>query len=314
MKLMMTKPIRLTILYLAIGFLILWIASQGYLQIPEIYTNGILAAVGFVATLHVFSSFSDELISSHGETKHTRSLANTIRYVGFFAASLVFLFYMRVDAQLLLVGGSVGGIVLGFAAQKTIENVFAGVVVLTSKQFKIGDRILIVSADLPKNFVTFPAYKFYSHDYLIQGYDGVVEEIGIFFTKVTLDKGLSMMLPNSFFLTSGIVNITKSLAENSKLISKVRFEFPLALDPASTIHMIRKRLDSTVELRDVFISEKNQEQKTFIVVVEAYSHAQRESLVRSSILKELITLEKEMCAAKTGLEAIPANLPTLQED
>ena len=186
----MKKPVRLTIFYLLVGLLVVWITWQGYLKIPELYINPVLAAVGFIATLHVFSSLSDELISIHGDTKHTRSLANTIRYVGFFAGTLVFLFYMKIDAQLLLVGGSVGGIVLGFAAQKTIENVFAGVVALTSKQFEIGDRILIVSADLPKTYVTFPAYKFYSHDYLIQGYDAVVEEIGLFFTKVTLDKGL----------------------------------------------------------------------------------------------------------------------------
>ena len=302
----MKKPVRLTIFYLLVGLLVVWITWQGYLKIPELYVDPILAAVGFIATLHVFSSFSDELICIHGDSKHTRSLANTIRYVGFFAATLVFLFYMKIDAQLLLVGGSVGGIVLGFAAQKTIENVFAGVVTLTSKQFEIGDRILIVSADLPKTYVTFPAYKFYSHDYLIQGYDAVVEEIGIFFTKVTLDKGLLMTLPNSFFLTSGIVNITRSMTDNRPLMSKVRFEFPLTLDPSSTIHMIRERLAPIVELRGVFISEKNQEQKTFIVTIEVYSHAHRESHVRSSILNELITLEKEMCSDKVGIQAIPS--------
>jgi small conductance mechanosensitive channel len=308
LTLALKKPFRLTILYVLVGFLVAWIPWRAYLQIPESYTNPILAAVGFIATLHVFSSISDELICIHGDTKHTRSLANTIRYVGFFAAAIVFLFYMRVDAQLLLVGGSVGGIVLGFAAQKTIENVFAGLIVLTSKQFESGDRILIVSADLPKTYVTFPAYKFYSHDYLIQGYDAVVQEIGIFFTKVTLEKGLSMMLPNSFFLTSGIVNITKSYADNAKLISKVRFEFPLTLEPSTTIQRIRQRLGPIVELRDVLISEKNQEQKTFIVVIEACSHNERESHVRSTILNELITLEKELCADRTEIRAMPVML------
>jgi small conductance mechanosensitive channel len=305
LKFALKKPFRLAIFYLLVGFLVAWMPWPEYLPIPQSYINPILAAVGFIATLHIFSSFSDELICIHGDTKHTRSLANTIRYVGFFVASLVFLFYMRVDAQLLLVGGSVGGIVLGFAAQKTIENVFAGVIVLTSKQFESGDRILIVSADLPKTYVTFPAYKFYSRDYLIQGYDAVVQEIGIFFTKVTLEKGLSMMLPNSIFLSSGIVNITKSLADNTKLISKIRFEFPLVLEPNSTIHRIRERLAPIVELRDVLISEKNQEQKTFIVVIEAYSRAERESHVRSAVLNELISLEKELSIDKTGIHAIP---------
>jgi small conductance mechanosensitive channel len=306
MKLGMRKPVRLIVLYMAVGVSVLWVMRQGYFQIPEFYVNTISAIVGFVATLHIFSSLSEELICTHGDTKHTRSLANTIRYVGFFAAAIVFLFYMRVDAQLLLVTGSVGGIVLGFAAQKTIENLFAGVMVLTSRQFEIGDRILIVSANLQKNYVTFPAYKFYSHDYLIQGYDGTVEEVGIFFTRVTLDKGLTMALPNSFFLTSGVVNITKSLANNSKLISKIRFEFPLALDPDHVLQAVKKRLSPIVELRDVLISEENREQRTFIVVVEAYTHAQRESIVRSSVLKELIMLEKELSTDKTGIQIIPA--------
>jgi len=306
MRLHVRKPVWITILYIAMFIAFLWIMRQAYLQIPDVYANIISAILGFVATLHVFSALSDELISSHGDTKHTRSLANTIRYVGFFIAAIVFLFWMKIDPQLLLVTGSVGGIVLGFAAQKTIENLFAGIVVLTSKHFEIGDRILIVSSDLQKNFVTFPAYKFYSHDYLMPGYDGTVQEVGIFFTKVTLEKGLSMTLPNSFFLTSGVVNITKSLANNSQLISKVRFEFPLTLDPEYSLQMIKKRLSPIVELRDVLISEKNQEQRTFIVVVEAYTHERRESAVRSSMLKELIALEKELSCKSTGIEAIPA--------
>jgi hypothetical protein len=43
MKLVMKKPIRLTLFYLTIGFLVLWIARQGYLQVPEIYVNMLYA-------------------------------------------------------------------------------------------------------------------------------------------------------------------------------------------------------------------------------------------------------------------------------
>ena len=102
LKFTMKKPVGLIIFYLLVGFFVAWITWQGYLPFSQPYINPILGAIGFIATLHVFSSLSDELISIHGDTKHTRSLANTIRYVGFFAATLVFLFYMRVDAQLLL--------------------------------------------------------------------------------------------------------------------------------------------------------------------------------------------------------------------
>jgi small-conductance mechanosensitive channel len=64
--------------------------------------------------------------------------------------------------KLLLLGGSVGGIILGFVAQKTIENVFAGVLLMVTRNVEIGDRIVIVSSDLPHAFIQFPSYKFYS--------------------------------------------------------------------------------------------------------------------------------------------------------
>ena len=46
------------------------------------------------------------------------------------------------------------------------------------------------------------------------------------------------------------------------------------------------------DLKDEYVSEKNQNQKTFIVVVEVFSHGNRESLIKSEILQELIRLEK----------------------
>jgi small-conductance mechanosensitive channel len=136
--------------------------------------------------------------------------ANVLRFMGLLLAFLVFLYFFRVDGAILLLGGSVGGIVLGFAAQKTVENVFAGLLILISRNIEIGDRIRLVSSTLPQTALTFPSYKFYSYDYLIQGYSGVVEGIGIFFTKVRLDSGLIITIPNSIFLSSGVVNITKT--------------------------------------------------------------------------------------------------------
>jgi small-conductance mechanosensitive channel len=125
---------------------------------------------------------------------------------------------------------------------------------------------------------------------LVQGYDGVVEEIGIFQTKMTLDKGLSMILPNSVFLTSGVVNMTKSKA-GGRLLNKIIYEFSLSHDPEITLRMIKDRLGAKFDLKDVYVSEKNQNQKTFIVVV-VFSHGNRESLIKSEILQELIRLEK----------------------
>jgi len=87
-----------------------------------------------------------------------------------------------------------------------------------------------------------------------------VEEIGIFQTKMALDKGLSMILPNSVFLASGVVNITKSKAGGG-LLYKIRYKFPLSHDPEITLRMINDRLEAKFDLEDVYVSEKNQSRK-----------------------------------------------------
>jgi len=286
--------------YVGLGFLAYSIF--GSIQLQELYKSIFFSLLGFVATIHIVSSLSAGLTKGYGNVQHAKSAANTLRFIGFFVALLVSLHFLRIDLSLLLLGGSVGGIILGFAAQKTIENVFAGLLILVSRNVEIGDRIRVVSAGLPQTTLTFPPYKFYSYDYLIQGYSGVVEEISIFFTKVTLDSGLLMILPNSIFLTSGVVNITKTKADRKKMLTRVRYELPLDLDVAATLDGVKEKLAERFELRDVFVSEKNQDRNTFIIVIETYFEDVREDTVKSEILMELIKTEKDL-AKKAGVTA-----------
>src|SRR5581483_6133158 len=48
-----------------------------------------------------------------------------------------------VDISHVLAGAGVAGIVLGIAAQQSLGNVFAGLVLLVSKPFTVGDRIRV---------------------------------------------------------------------------------------------------------------------------------------------------------------------------
>ena len=286
------KIVVLIVTYVDLGLLVYFLSGQFHIQ--ELYKNVLLALIGFAAVFHVFSALSGELIRSYGSVQQAKSAANALRFIGLLIALLVSLYFVKIDVSLLLLGGSIGGIVLGFAAQKAMENVFAGLLVLISRSVEIGDRIRIVSSALPQTTLTSPSYKFYSYDYLIQGYAGIVEEIGLFFTKVTLDSGLLMLLPNSIFLSSGVVNITKTKAGKQKMLTKIRYELPSSLDIDASLHEIRKKLSDKVELRDVLVSEKNQERDTIIIAIEAFFEDRREDDVKSEILIELLRLEKEL--------------------
>ena len=77
-----------------------------------------------------------------------------------------------------------GGLAFALAAKDSISNLFAGFTIFTDKPFKLKDRIII------------------------DGYDGVVEEIGIRSTRIRLLNGRLVTMPNSNLVNDAVVNIS----------------------------------------------------------------------------------------------------------
>jgi len=84
-----------------------------------------------------------------------------------------------------LAGMGIGGLALAMAAKDTVSNLFGGIMIFTDKPFIIRDRVQI------------------------EGYDGVVEEIGIRSTRLRTLAGRLVTIPNAKF-TDGIVENVSS--------------------------------------------------------------------------------------------------------
>jgi small-conductance mechanosensitive channel len=71
--------------------------------------------------------------------------AGVVRYVlvlaGVFAWLAIVLALVGVPTNQLLVGGAVTGVLLGIAAQQTLANLFAGLVLLFARPFRVGDHV-----------------------------------------------------------------------------------------------------------------------------------------------------------------------------
>ncbi len=89
-----------------------------------------------------------------------------------------------VSAQRLLIGAGVAGVVLGIAAQQSLANIFASLVLLFARPFGVGDHIRIRSG-------------------MIGVLDAWVEGIGLTYVTVRTEDGI-LMIPNSAMLASGI--------------------------------------------------------------------------------------------------------------
>jgi small-conductance mechanosensitive channel len=123
------------------------------------------------------------------------------------------------DAGALAVGGAFTAIVLGLAAQQTLGNLFAGLVLLSTRPFRVGERVRLQGGALAGTV------------------EGIAASLGLFYT--TLVSGADRILvPNSVILGIAIV----PLREPERVEMRARF------DADTTPAEVQKRLDEEISV------------------------------------------------------------------
>src|SRR5258708_34736641 len=95
---------------------------------------------GLAAVLGLSAKARSRLQPVVGEA-HAAVVRYVLVLVGIFAILLITLDIGRVQVTQLLVGGAVVGVLLGIAAQQSLANLFAGLVLLFAPPFRVGDRV-----------------------------------------------------------------------------------------------------------------------------------------------------------------------------
>lgn len=114
------------------------------------------------------------------------TLGFLVRLVLLVAAVLIALRIAGLTPRTLAVGGAVTAIVLGLAAQTTIGNLFAGLLLLSVQPFRVGDRVRLQAGNLAGQV------------------EGTVTQLGLLY--VTLAQGDDVILvPNNTVVTAAIV-------------------------------------------------------------------------------------------------------------
>ncbi len=97
------------------------------------------------------------------------------------------------DVGAVIAGLGIGGLALAMAAKDWVANLFGGLTVFLDKPFQVRDRIVI------------------------DGFDGVVEEIGIRSTRLRTLAGRMVTIPNQFFTSMSIENISLETSRKTTL-------------------------------------------------------------------------------------------------
>ena len=97
------------------------------------------------------------------------------------------------DITAMIAGLGIGGLALALAAQDSVKNIFAGIMIFLDKPFRIKDRIQI------------------------DGFDGIVEEVGLRSTRLRTLEGRIVTIPNSRFTDNSVTNVTSQPTLKVKL-------------------------------------------------------------------------------------------------
>jgi small-conductance mechanosensitive channel len=137
--------------------------------------------------------FARDLGRAAGPTLFRRLDPGTAGTVGFLVrfftivvAVLVALRVAGLDPRTLAVGGAFTAVILGLAAQQTFGNLFAGLVLLSARPFRVGDRVRLQGGGLAGEII------------------GVVSSLGLLYTTFS-DGENQIMVPNNVVLSVAVI-------------------------------------------------------------------------------------------------------------
>jgi len=184
------------LLYLVgfVGVIVLWKHWESWFGVhptPGAKTAAQVATV--VAVLLLGWGFALELGRALGPTFFRRmdpSTAGTVgfivRLVALFIVVFVALYEAGVDPRTLTITASFAAVIFGLAAQQTLGNVIAGMVLLSARPFTVGDRVRLQAGVVGGQL------------------EGIVSSLGLLYTTFASGEDMTMV-PNSVVLSSAVI-------------------------------------------------------------------------------------------------------------
>lgn len=150
--------------------------------LPAIAGAALVLLAGLAAVRVAASSVREGTVSKLGDTKGS-GLAKVVGVSGTFIVVLWTMSALGIGLQGFLLGGALTGVVLGIAAQQTLGNVIAGIVLLVVKPFTVGEETVVKTT--------------------LGEYEGVVTNIGFMYVSIATKTG-RVDVPNAVALASAV--------------------------------------------------------------------------------------------------------------
>jgi small conductance mechanosensitive channel len=145
----------------------------------------VLIALGW-ALARDLGRFAEPALFRRMDAATAGTVGFLVRLASLALAVLLSLRAAGLTPEALAVGGAITAVVVGLAAQQTLGNLIAGLVLISARPFRVGDRVRLQAGGLAGQL------------------EGVVASLGLLYTTFAQDKD-SIMVPNNLVLSSAVV-------------------------------------------------------------------------------------------------------------
>ena len=180
--------------------------------------------------------------------------------VGILSALLVFP-QVRAVAGSILASSAVIALVVGLAAQSTLANFVAGILVAFTQPLRLGDSVSVAGAS------------------------GTVHQIGLTYTVISAGDGARYYVPNAKLASDTIRNATIAGAEH---LVAVRVSVPLTADLDRVIELLldeARRLPETMQRKEPNVHVSQLDATGAVVTAELWARTAGEAAELSSTLR-----------------------------
>lgn len=175
------------------------VAGSNWGQVSSHKLDPRLVAWISAAALVVFGAIAttrlSKVLARHTSATAAASAGGAVRIISAVVGYLIVIFAvlaeLRVPIEKLLVGAGLAGIVLGIAAQQSLGNVFAGLILMLTRPFRVGDRVRVRSGALGGIF------------------DARVREMSLTYVTLQTEEG-EYKIPNSAMLAAGVARTPRT--------------------------------------------------------------------------------------------------------
>jgi small conductance mechanosensitive channel len=174
----------------------------------------VIVGAGIVATTRLSTAVS-HMVARRNAPAFEGAVKFISAAVGYLFVAFSALAVLDVSVERLLVGAGLAGVVLGIAAQQSLGNIFAGLVLILARPFVVGDHIRIRSGALGGIF------------------DAWVLEMSLTYVTVRTDDG-QLKIPNTAMLAAGVGKIPPEGLQPKPAAAAPAQTAPVQATPAQT--------------------------------------------------------------------------------